>query len=142
MYQCTLLSCNCTSMNNGSKAYNILLVEDEVSLQQLYNELLLSEGYIVDTATDGSVALTMLQNGSYDLVLLDIRLPELDGLQILKKLTPDDKIRNPKIYMMTQFDTQSIIEEAYSHGASGYLMKSALTPADVIQEVKAAFKSA
>ncbi|MCA9390282.1 response regulator [candidate division WWE3 bacterium] len=115
----------------------ILLVEDEASLKELYRELLFSEGYMVDVADDGQMAYEKMKEGGYDLVLLDIRLPKMDGLQILEKLTPEEKSSNKKIIMLTNFSNEQVIKQAYELGASGYLMKSALNPDDVLHEVEA-----
>jgi len=119
-------------------ARKILLVEDEASLKELYRELLFSEGFEVVVAEDGEEALQQIKDDTFDLVLLDIRLPKLDGLQVLKQLSPEDRKHAKFIYMMTNFNEESVIKEAYALGADGYLMKSAMTPADVLQEVEAA----
>jgi DNA-binding response OmpR family regulator len=116
----------------------ILLVEDETSLRELYRELLFSVGFEVDTAEDGKIALEKIRNNKYDLILLDIRLPEMDGLQVLHNLTDEEKSKNGKIYMLTNFSDDKIIRESYKSGASGYLMKSALNPDDVLHEVETA----
>lgn len=118
----------------------ILLVEDEASLKELYRELLFSEGFEVDVVEDGQAALESMRRGGYDLVLLDIRLPKLDGLQVLKQLTDEEKENAGIIYMLTNFNDDTVIKEAYELGADGYLMKSAMTPADVLDEVEAALK--
>lgn len=118
----------------------ILLVEDEASLKELYRELLFSEGFEVDVVEDGQAALESMRRGGYDLVLLDIRLPKLDGLQVLKQLTDEEKKNAGIIYMLTNFNDDTVIKEAYDLGADGYLMKSAMTPADVLDEVEAALK--
>lgn len=115
----------------------ILLVEDEASLKELYRELLFSEGFDVDVVEDGKTAFEKLKKGGYDLVLLDIRLPEMDGLQILAGLTDEEKSTNKKIVMLTNFSDERVIKEAYKLGATGYLMKSALNPDDVLHEVQA-----
>lgn len=118
----------------------ILLVEDEASLKELYRELLFSEGFEVDVVEDGQAALESMRRGGYDLVLLDIRLPKLDGLQVLKQLTDEEKKNAGIIYMLTNFNDDTVIKEAYELGADGYLMKNAMTPADVLDEVEAALK--
>lgn len=64
----------------------ILVVEDEPDLRNLYIELLVSEGYQVDQAVDGQEAFDAMRKGGYDLVLLDLMLPKVDGISILQKL--------------------------------------------------------
>lgn len=127
-----------TGIMDTKAARKILLVEDEASLKELYRELLFSEGLEVVIAEDGEAALEQIQNDTFDLVLLDIRLPKLDGLQVLKSLSPENRKHAGLIYMMTNFNDEAVIKEAYSLGADGYLMKSALNPAEVLREVQAA----
>ena len=61
---------------------NILIVEDELALAEAIEHILRKEGYTVDQVNDGQSALDYLRVGSYDLVLLDIMLPKLDGLSV------------------------------------------------------------
>ena len=77
----------------------ILLVEDEPLLQKLYTDLLKGENYSVESVSDGKTAYEKIKQGGWDLVLLDILLPELDGIEKLKgvlvlgigrKLTPGE----------------------------------------------------
>lgn len=119
----------------------ILLVEDETSLRELYRELLFSEGYDIDVVEDGEEAFEKMKIGGYDLVLLDIRLPKMDGLQVLQNLTDDEKKNAGKIYMVTNFSDEHVIKEAYKLGAEGYLMKSALKPDEVLHEIESALGS-
>ena len=124
-------------MESNDRLKKILLVEDEASLKELYRELLFSEGFQVDVADDGQTAYDKMRVNQYDLVLLDIRLPKMDGLQILTNLTDEEKAMHGKIVMLTNFSDEKVIREAYSLGATGYLMKSALNPDDVLHEVEA-----
>src|SRR5258708_3610110 len=64
----------------------ILVVEDEPDLLSLYSSLLTQQGYAVQAANNGQDALILMKGGGYDLVLLDIMLPKMDGLQILETL--------------------------------------------------------
>src|SRR3990167_11261405 len=118
-------------------ANKILVVEDDQFLRELYEELLKEEGYIVDLASDGDIGLTKLQAGGYDLVLLDIMLPKIDGLEILRKLKESPpKSTNGPVVLLTNLGQDSIIKEGFNLGASGYLIKSAMNPDQVINEVK------
>ncbi|OGY25262.1 MAG: hypothetical protein A2864_01225 [Candidatus Woykebacteria bacterium RIFCSPHIGHO2_01_FULL_39_12] len=118
-------------------ANKILVVEDDQFLRELYEELLKEEGYIVDLASDGDIGLTKLQAGGYDLVLLDIMLPKIDGLEILRKLKESPpKSTNGPVVLLTNLGQDSIIKEGFNLGASGYLIKSAMNPDQVLNEVK------
>ncbi len=75
--------------------------------------------------------------GGYDLVLLDIMLPKRDGIDILKQTkTTQPKRPNGPIVLLTNLGQDSVIKEGFVNGASGYLIKSALTPDQVLHEVR------
>ena len=118
-------------------AKKILIIEDDQFLRDFYQELLIAEGYQVEVAPDGEIALAKLSQGGWDLVLLDIMLPKKDGLQILQ----DIKDRPPAcavgpIVVLTNLGHDTVINKAFVLGAGGYLIKSALNPDEVLKEVK------
>lgn len=118
-------------------AERILVVEDDQFLRELYDELLREEGYDVDLAADGQEGLDKASVGGYDLVLLDIMLPKVDGLEVLRKLKEDPpKKANGPTVLLTNLGQDSIIKEGFTLGASGYLIKSAMNPDQVLNEVK------
>lgn len=115
----------------------ILIVEDDQFIREFYQELLQTEGYVVDVAADGETASQKLHQGGYDLVLLDIMLPKKDGLQILRDNKANPPVNpNRAIVMLTNLGQDAIIKDAYSMGASGYLIKSALNPDQVLTEIR------
>lgn len=118
-------------------AQKILVVEDDKFLRELYDELLKEEGYEVTLAEDGEKGLAQIQKGGFDLILLDIMLPKIDGLEILRRVKnkPPEK-QNGSTVLLTNLGQDSIIKEGFSLGASGYLIKSAMNPDQVLSEVK------
>lgn len=114
----------------------ILIIEDDEFLREFYQELLASEGFLVDIAADGEVGLTKLQQGGWSFVLLDIMLPKMDGIEILRQVkTQGTKEKNGPIVMLTNLGTDSVVNQAFSLGASGYLIKSAMNPDQVLSEI-------
>lgn len=115
----------------------ILVIEDDQFLRELYDELLKEEGYEVDLAEDGEIGLNKFTQGGYDLVLLDIMLPKVDGLEILRR-SKDKKPKkeNGPVVLLTNLGQDSIIKEGFALGASGYLVKSAMNPDQVLNEIK------
>lgn len=120
----------------GNNSEKILVVEDDTFLRELYRDLLTEEGYMVEICEDGEEGLAKMKKDNFDLVLLDIMLPKKDGLSILKELSSNDKKRLSKIVMLTNLGQDAIIKDAFSFGAAGYLIKSAMTPDQVLHEVR------
>jgi len=115
----------------------ILLVDDDQELRNLYEELLIGAGYQVETSVDGESALAKMTTGGYDLVILDIMMPKIDGLEILRRLKAMNPMpKNGPIVMLSALDQAGVINEAISLGASGFLHKPELTPDQFLMEVK------
>lgn len=114
----------------------ILVVEDDDSLRSLYLTILQDAGFAVDTAAEGNAALAMLQKGGYDLVLLDIMMPGMDGLTVLEKLSASPPANpNLHIVILSNVGQDEAIAKAMSLGAQGYLIKSDYTPGQVVEQV-------
>ncbi len=117
-------------------SHKILLVEDDQFLRDMYNELLSDEGFEVTACADGEEGFNKAMEGGFNLVLLDIMLPKMDGLQILKTLKEKDMLsKNGPVVMLTNLGQDNIVKEGFEYGASGYLIKSAMTPDQVLHEV-------
>lgn len=115
----------------------ILLVEDEQYLRELYQEILTEQGYKVDTAADGEEGFNKVKHGGWDLVILDIILPKMNGLEIMRKIRNEPPaIPNKKIVFLTNLDKDEEIKEALQLG-DGYFIKSQITPGSLVNELKA-----
>lgn len=117
-------------------AKKILVVEDDLFLRELYSDILKEEGYEVDEAADGEEALSKIKLGGYNLVLLDIILPKIDGLEIMRQMQ-NNPPQNPNkcIIFLTNLDKDEEIKAALQLG-QGYLIKSQITPGNLVEEVK------
>ena len=125
-------------MDQSSKT--ILLIEDEEDIRIVYAEVLRDAGYRVIEAKDGNMGLERAVAGDWDLMLLDIMLPGMDGLQILKKTKGDIGLQNKPVILLTNLGNESIKAEGFVMGAEGYLIKSEITPDKIVQEVEDSFK--
>jgi DNA-binding response OmpR family regulator len=99
----------------------ILLLEDEYSLRISVEEFLKDIGYEVDGFMDGVEAYDAVYDKSYDILLLDVNVPSLNGFELLKKLREDD-IRIPAIFLTSMTDTTDL-KEGYKRGCSDYIRK-------------------
>jgi len=115
----------------------ILIVEDDQFLRELYSDVLKAEGYATDIAIDGEEGLKKIKEGGYDLVLLDIIMPKINGLEIMKRIkTNPPALSNKCVIFLTNLDKEEEIKAALQLG-NGYLIKSQTTPGSLVQEVKA-----
>jgi two-component system, OmpR family, alkaline phosphatase synthesis response regulator PhoP len=118
----------------------ILLVEDETFIADLYKHQLEKSGFAVMVANDGLQGLQTLQTQTFDLLLLDIMLPGMNGLELLR----DWKSKNPNnpmiVLLLTNLGQDAIIKEGFSLGAQGYLIKASYTPDQVVNEVRNALE--
>lgn len=100
---------------------NILLIDDEKSIRKTLKEILEYEGYVVDEAGDGAEGLRMIQEGDYDIALCDIKMPKMDGMEVLEKA----QISNPDVpfIMISGHGTLETAVEAVKKGAFDYVAK-------------------
>jgi len=111
-------------MDNKSKADNrkVLLVDDEVDFLDLVKLMLESKGYTVITAGSGEEALKKVRDEKPDAVMLDILMPGIDGLDVLKKIREHDK--NLPVFMLTAFSNEERRSLANILDASGFILKT------------------
>ena len=116
----------------------ILVVEDEHYMRDLYVDLLKEEGYEAESAEDGEAAYELIVNDHFDLILLDLVLPKMSGIAVIKKLRDENKPRSgfPKIVVLTNLGQDSVIGTAVSLGVRGYIIKSDVTPDKIIKDIK------
>jgi DNA-binding NtrC family response regulator len=100
---------------------HLLVVDDEADFAKLIEKTLVQAGYRVETATSATQAIALQRRHSFDLALVDIRMPEMTGLELLQYL----KVRDKKIFVMimTAYGSFSIGIEALRRGACDYLAK-------------------
>ena len=99
----------------------ILVVDDQFGIRILLKEMLEKEGYIVFQAANGQQAIMIVENDAPDLALLDLKLPGIGGIELLKRI----KIIEPHIVtiMMTAYEELSLLKEAKRFGAAAYFSK-------------------
>lgn len=114
----------------------ILLIEDDDFIREMYASELTKNGFEVSAFPNGEKGLDVLRMGQFDLVLLDIMLPGISGLEILKQLKQDPKTKQLKVVLLTNLGHETVIKQGFELGAIGYLIKSAYNPDQIINEVK------
>ena len=115
---------------------HILIIDDEASLRQTLARILQRAGFEVTTASGGKEGLELIHQHTFDLVYMDIRMPDINGLEVLKSIHTNLP-ELPVILFTAQPDLHSAVD-ALRSGASDYLLKP-LKPADIIERTKAIF---
>ena len=114
---------------------NILIVEDEHDIREIYAEVLSMAGYVVDQVADGEKGMQKIRDDNWDILLLDIMLPGKDGIKILKEIKDHPELKKGIVIALTNLNSENIIQEVFGSGADGYLIKSEITPDKVVEEV-------
>lgn len=119
----------------GSKT--ILFIEDDPFIIDMYTHALGKAGYPVDTATDGKTGFEKAKAGNYTLILLDIMIPQMNGIELLEKLRGVDGqgLPNSKIVILTNLAQDEESRRALEGQADGYLIKADVTPKKLVELV-------
>lgn len=118
----------------------ILLVDDDSALRQLYKIELSSRGYTVVEGVDGQDGLAKIKSEHPDLVMLDIMMPNLDGIATLTQIKADESIKNTLVIMLTNFGQENLVKQAFSLGVTDYLLKYKVTPNEMADKVDVLLK--
>jgi two-component system response regulator YesN len=117
----------------------VLIVEDETTLSAAYKTILEKHGFTALTAANGEEALDTVKQGAPDLILLDMKMPKMNGLDFLRNL--QGLFPANKVIVFSNQDDQSEIDEAFRLGANRYLLKSWAAPGDLVKVVQEALDS-
>jgi two-component system chemotaxis response regulator CheY len=113
----------------------ILVVDDEEVLREMFKDVLEAEQYAVETAENGKLGLAKMRAKNYDLVIMDWNMPEMTGIEALKQLRADPKLQNLKVIMCTSMSAMRELESAFAEGATAYLIKPIKVTA-LVEKVK------
>jgi len=114
----------------------ILIVDDEILVIDVLTKKLKKEGFLVDSAFDGVEALLKVDKLKPDLILLDIIMPKLDGISVLKKLKASDETQNIPIIILTNLYDDKKVAEVLQTGNTDYLIKVEHPINEIIRKVK------
>lgn len=118
------------------KNKSILLIEDEEVIINMYKLSLVKEGYKVRAAKNGAWGLKLAREEEFDVIVMDIIMPAMDGCDAIAKLKSDEKTKNIPIIVLSNSAQEKDIEEAKKCGAACYLLKSRITPAKLVKEIE------
>ena len=120
----------------------ILVVDDVTDIQKLLVAMLQPSGFEVCTASSGDEDLRILRHQTCDLILLDISMPTMSGLEMLHHLRAEKSTRDLPVIMLTAFNEERMTQLSQMLGADDYLVKSDVNPDDLCARVEACLKKA
>jgi DNA-binding response OmpR family regulator len=111
---------------------NVLIVDDDPIVGDMYRLALSRAGFTVQVARSGIDALRLAGNPSLEIVLLDIRMPGMDGIEVLRQLAANPETREVPVVMLSNYDDSYYMMESIRLGAKEYLVKAGINPADLV----------
>ncbi len=133
-------SCVIIAYRGENMAIKILLAEDDIQLIDMYRRKFELEGFDVRFAEDGQQALDILADWKPDVALIDIMMPRVNGLDVLKYIKDRKDYSEVLTIMLTNLGNESTAEEIYKLGATEYIVKADMTPLEVSEKVKELIK--
>lgn len=113
----------------------ILVVEDTELLRRMYADKLTQDGYTVLPAADGLEALSLVRSHSVDLILLDLVMPRMSGLEVLDTVKSDPRISDIPVIVLSNLGQEDDVKRGMEMGAADYLVKNEARPADVSAKI-------
>lgn len=117
--------------------FTVLVVEDTELLRRIYSDKLAQDGYEVLSAGDGLEALNLLRSNKVDLVLLDLVMPRMSGIEALDAIKADPRTREIPVIILSNLGQETDVERGLAMGAVDYLIKNEAKPADVADKIQA-----
>lgn len=114
----------------------VLLIEDDKRVRELYELVLSIDEYNVVSAETGEDGLAKAKSEVPDLIFLDIRLPNMNGLEVLEKLRKDKVTKEIPVIILSNMDDENMISQGLSLGANEYVVKSHIVPKELLEFVE------
>lgn len=121
-------------------AIKLLLAEDNEFVQRMYGRVFQQADFEVTQATDGAQAVQLAQQIHPDVIILDVMMPNMSGLDALKAIKADSGLVNIPVIMLSAHDDESLMMQALNLGANRYLLKSSLEPDAIINIIRSVVK--
>lgn len=119
-----------------TKQLHVLVVDDDPALIEMYRARLLAEGFSVDLAHDGQQGLSHAMEHVPDAILLDMRMPNVTGLEVLEILRTTKSTKNIPIIVLTALGDDQLRKDAMARGATDYMVKAETMPAQIIEKIR------
>lgn len=114
----------------------VLLIEDEKTLREMYATMLDAKGHTALQEANGAGGLSAASSQNPDVILLDYRLPDMNGIDVMQKLKADEKTSSIPIVIFSNYVNEADKEKFLSRGADKVLFKYEMTPAQIVEQIK------
>ncbi len=114
----------------------VAIIEDDIAIVQMYRIKFESEGYNVETAGDGITGLELIESFSPDIILLDLMMPNMDGLAMLQRLRGTTEGKKARVVVLTNMGDTETATKVYKMAADDYIVKAEMTPKQVAERVR------
>jgi two-component system, OmpR family, alkaline phosphatase synthesis response regulator PhoP len=121
----------------STKKVKVAIIEDDMAIVQMYRTKFENEGYEVATAPDGLSGLELINDYQPDIILLDLMMPNMNGLDMLQRLRSQPGGRDAKVVVLTNMGDTETATRVYKMAADDYIVKAEMTPKQVSERVKA-----
>jgi DNA-binding response OmpR family regulator len=118
----------------------VLIVEDDNFVAEVYLAKLSEMGYETVLAQNGEEGLAELKRGKIDLILLDILMPIMNGIEMLEQMKRNEEWKSIPVILLTNIGEKESIQKVREMGVKNYLIKSHFTPAEVIEKIESVFR--
>ncbi len=114
----------------------ILIIEDETDLREALSSAFINEGFTTFTAANGEIGLERAYAEKPDIIILDIIMPKIDGLSVLKNLRSDEWGKSVKVVVMTALDDLEKVAEVVEAGGTEYIVKTNISLSGIVEKIK------
>jgi len=119
----------------------LLFIEDYPVIQRLYVDVLKKEGFKVTVSGNGKDALQKATNNHYDAILVDLLLPDMNGIEFLEQFKAHHVPGKTELIILSDFDDPHFVDKAKALGIKNYWMKVNTTPHELVDKIKALLKT-
>lgn len=113
----------------------LIIIEDDPLMSRMYQKALDLFHHDVTLATDGIIGLELISKTRFDAILLDVMMPKMNGLDVLKRLKEDNKTKDIPVIILTNSVSDKVIDAAMKMGAKKYIIKSDYDPEQVVKMI-------
>lgn len=114
---------------------SVLIVDDDLTLREMYEEYLKASGFKVLSAQDGEEGLKMAKESKPNAILLDLMMPKMNGIEVLRRLKADIETKDIPVIVFTALIQDLEKQESFAAGASDYVVKTEVTPKAILDKI-------